>query len=324
MTRWKVDRRCRSGIGRSHQVPRPFAGMTAYENVLVASACRAARTGAGTRRTARARRDSSVAGCSARPTGPRPRSPCWNASGWRWHGRWRPDPQVLLLDEIAGGLTDAETDELDRHHPAVARRRHRHRLDRARRSTRCCGWIDRLVCLAAGPDPGRGQTGRRHVPIPGRRGLPRERGMSLLRSRTSKYGTVCCAPSATSPSPWTRARSWRWSGPTAPESPRLMRAVAGSQPQPRARIGPGRRGHDGPAGPRPVAPGSRCVPEGRRLFADLTVEENLLVASGYAPRPMGPGGAVVAAFPLLDGLLKRRAPATCRAASSRPWPSAGH
>src|SRR5450432_3707660 len=31
-------RRCRLGIGRSYQIPRPFAGMTVFEN-LVSAAC---------------------------------------------------------------------------------------------------------------------------------------------------------------------------------------------------------------------------------------------------------------------------------------------
>ena len=87
----------------------------------------------------------------------------------------------------------------------------------------------------------------------------------------------------------------------------LMRAVAGAHQPAEGRIGldgvdvTARRAHDR------VAAGIALVPEGRRLFADLTVEENLLVASRV--RRPGPWdlAAVVAAFPLLDGLLKRRA-----------------
>ena len=44
----------------------------------------------------------------ARPT----RSACSTASGWSWPGRWRPSRKLLLLDEIGGGLTDAEATEL--------------------------------------------------------------------------------------------------------------------------------------------------------------------------------------------------------------------
>ena len=35
VTRLGAAARCTLGIGRTHQVPRPFAGMTVYENVLV-------------------------------------------------------------------------------------------------------------------------------------------------------------------------------------------------------------------------------------------------------------------------------------------------
>ena len=35
VTRTTVARRCRMGIGRTHQIPRPFTGMTVFENVYV-------------------------------------------------------------------------------------------------------------------------------------------------------------------------------------------------------------------------------------------------------------------------------------------------
>jgi len=87
----------------------------------------------------------------------------------------------------------------------------------------------------------------------------------------------------------------------------LMRAVAGAHKPAAGHIVLGgkdvtdRRAHER------VASGIALVPEGRRLFADLTVEENLLVASRV--RRPGPWdlAAVVGAFPLLDGLLTRRA-----------------
>src|ERR1700733_12241481 len=31
----RADRRCRLGIARTHQIPRPFVGMSVFENVLV-------------------------------------------------------------------------------------------------------------------------------------------------------------------------------------------------------------------------------------------------------------------------------------------------
>ncbi len=58
---------------------------------------------------------------------------------------------------------------------------------------------------------------------------------------------------------------------------------------------------------RRVAAGLALVPEGRRLFPELTVEENLLVAGGRS-RP-GPWrlDTVLAAFPMLQPLRRRRA-----------------
>jgi branched-chain amino acid transport system ATP-binding protein len=47
ITRLDSAGRCRLGIGRTYQVPRPFAGMTVFENVLVA-----AQQGGGLRRKA--------------------------------------------------------------------------------------------------------------------------------------------------------------------------------------------------------------------------------------------------------------------------------
>ena len=51
VTKLAAAARCRLGIGRTYQVPRPFADMTVFENVLVA-----AQQGAGLRRRPATRR----------------------------------------------------------------------------------------------------------------------------------------------------------------------------------------------------------------------------------------------------------------------------
>jgi branched-chain amino acid transport system ATP-binding protein len=87
----------------------------------------------------------------------------------------------------------------------------------------------------------------------------------------------------------------------------LLRSLAGAHP-----ASGGRVCFDGedvtrlPAHAR-VAKGIALVPEGRKLFPDLTVEENLLVA-GRRARP-GPWAvdSVLAAFPMLVPLRHRRA-----------------
>jgi branched-chain amino acid transport system ATP-binding protein len=60
---------------------------------------------------------------------------------------------------------------------------------------------------------------------------------------------------------------------------------------------------------RHVRAGIALVPEGRRLFPELTVEENLLVAAAHAGAGPWTVDTVLAAFPLLAPLRKRRAAA---------------
>jgi branched-chain amino acid transport system ATP-binding protein len=87
----------------------------------------------------------------------------------------------------------------------------------------------------------------------------------------------------------------------------LLRALAGIHPVARGRIVfDGRDMTDVPAHRR-VRAGIALVPEGRRLFPAMTVEENLLVATS-ARRP-GPWtiDAVLQAFPQLRPKLKARA-----------------
>ncbi len=103
-------RRCRAGIGRTSQVPRPFEGLTVYENVLVAAAY-----------GARRRRQDAIDTCiSALDTAGMLRQANVRAGELTLLERKRlelaralaTDPTVLLLDEIAGGLTEAEVLDL--------------------------------------------------------------------------------------------------------------------------------------------------------------------------------------------------------------------
>ena len=110
VTRLAPHQRCRGGIGRSYQVPQPFGAMTVFEN-LVTAAC----FGGGQRerdawRTAREVLDQTGLAAHANTL----------AGGLRLLDRKRLElaralatrPQLLLLDEIAGGLTDHEAREL--------------------------------------------------------------------------------------------------------------------------------------------------------------------------------------------------------------------
>jgi branched-chain amino acid transport system ATP-binding protein len=102
--------RCRLGIVRTHQIPQPFNGMTVFENVFVA----ATNGGQLHRDEAHRRAIDAISLCGmlrvanrrAETLGllDRKRLELARALG--------ANPSVLLLDEIGGGLTDGEANEL--------------------------------------------------------------------------------------------------------------------------------------------------------------------------------------------------------------------
>src|ERR1017187_606188 len=106
ITHLPPDRRCRKGLARSFQVPQPFSGMTVFENVVVAAAFGASeREKAIYDRCAELLERCGLADKANRRAGgltllDRKRLELARALAAR--------PRVLLLDEVAGGLSEHE------------------------------------------------------------------------------------------------------------------------------------------------------------------------------------------------------------------------
>lgn len=110
VTREPVFKRCQRGIGRSHQIPHPFVKMTVFENLLVGATFGAGQSEKDSyawcahilELTGLMKKANALAGSLTLLE--RKRLEMARALSTR--------PQLLLLDEIAGGLTEPECLEL--------------------------------------------------------------------------------------------------------------------------------------------------------------------------------------------------------------------
>jgi branched-chain amino acid transport system ATP-binding protein len=154
VTRLDAAARCRLGIGRTFQVPRPFTGMTVFENTLVA-----AQQGGGLRRRASYRHAAHVleqTGLDRHANLPAGRLGLLQRKRLELAKALATQPRLLLLDEVAGGLTDPEVAELVEivrairdEGVAVVWIEH---VVRALTAT-----VERLICLASGKFVGDGK-----------------------------------------------------------------------------------------------------------------------------------------------------------------------
>jgi branched-chain amino acid transport system ATP-binding protein len=110
VTRVPAMRRCLDGVGRSFQIPQPFQKLTVFENLLVAATHGRGASEAEVveacadvlERTGLIRKANAVAGSLTLLERKRLELARAMATG----------PKLLLLDEIAGGLTDGECQSL--------------------------------------------------------------------------------------------------------------------------------------------------------------------------------------------------------------------
>jgi branched-chain amino acid transport system ATP-binding protein len=147
VTRQNSYKRTRAGMGRTYQVPRPFDHMTVFENVLVS-----AHQGAGLSGREAWQRAADIlerAGLSEQINLPAGRLGLLQRKRLEVARAWATGPKLLLLDEVAGGLTTPEVSELvelvrEVHHSGVAVVWIEH-VVQALVST-----VDRMLCLAGG------------------------------------------------------------------------------------------------------------------------------------------------------------------------------
>jgi branched-chain amino acid transport system ATP-binding protein len=309
--------RARRGIGRTHQVPRPFAGLTVLENLMVAQMHGAAKG----RRAAHAECRRILARCNLLEFADVRASELGLLRLKRLElaRALAVAPRILLLDEIGAGLIESELRELielirSLRDEVDAILIVEHVLDVIRE---CC---DRLVVLDRGQvlvsgDPAEvlrdaqvatvylGTAGGEEVAPPRRRGARTDRPILEVKGVAAQYGAFRALHDVSFVVGAGEVLALLGSNGAGKTT--TARTLSGMLPTTRGEIWFDGKRIDGRRAHQIVRRGIAHCMEGRRIFADLTVEENLLLGAGSTP-PAEARRRLTQVYTLFEALRERR------------------
>jgi len=105
----RTHKKCRMGIARTYQIPRPFLNMAVFENLLVGAIYGAGRSYRDSRKHCIEILEKT--GLSAKSGTLVKSLPLLDRKRLELAKALATDPKVLLVDEVAGGLTEGEVEE---------------------------------------------------------------------------------------------------------------------------------------------------------------------------------------------------------------------